>query len=106
MREPRGAEPEYRRPVVIVQSNEFNRFRISTVIAAAITTNLKLAEAPGNVLIGGKSTGLKNRSVVNVSQLITLNKNFLTQRVGRLSSKQVLQVDEGIGLVLSLYQSR
>ena len=102
MREPRGAEPGYRRPVMVVQANEFNRSRISTVIVAVITTNLKLAEAPGNVLIGGKSTGLKNPSVVNVSQLITLNKDFLTQLVGRLSNKQVLEVNEGIKLVLSL----
>ena len=102
MREPRGSEPGYRRPVVIVQSNEFNRSRINTVIAAVITTNLDIAEAPGNVLIGGKSTGLKNKSVINVSQLITLNKNYLTQRVGRLGNKQVLELDEGIRLVLSL----
>lgn len=102
MREPRGSEPGYRRPVVIVQSNEFNRSRINTVIVAVVTTNLNLGEAPGNVIVSGKSTGLRSQSVINVSQLITLNKNYLTQRVGRLSSKKVLELDEGIRLVLSL----
>ncbi|MDJ0764730.1 MAG: type II toxin-antitoxin system PemK/MazF family toxin [Myxococcota bacterium] len=97
-----GSEPGYRRPVLIVQSNDFNRSRISTVIGAAITTNVRLADAPGNVLIGGKTTGLKTQSVVNVSQLITISKDFLSQRVGCLNNKKMLEVDEGIKLVLSL----
>ncbi len=102
MRAPRGSEPGYRRPVVIVQSNDFNQSRINTVIVAAITTNLKLAQAPGNFFISGKSAGLKSKSVVNVSQLITISKDFLSERVGRLSNKHVLEIDEGIKLVLSL----
>ncbi len=102
MRAPRGSEPGYRRPVVIIQSNDFNRSRINTVIVAAITTNLNLAQAPGNFMISGKSTGLKSKSVVNVSQLLTISKDFLSERVGRLSNKHVLEIDEGIKLVLSL----
>jgi len=102
MRAPKGSEPGYRRPVVIVQSNDFNRSRINTVIVAAITTNLNLAHAPGNFMISGKSTGLKSKSVVNVSQLLTISKDFLSERVGRLSNKYVLEIDEGIKLVLSL----
>jgi mRNA interferase MazF len=102
MRAPRGSEPGYRRPVVIIQSNDFNRSRINTVIVAAISTNLDLAPAPGNFIISGKSTGLKSKSVVNVSQLLTISKDFLSERVGRLSNKHVLEIDEGIKLVLSL----
>lgn len=68
---PRGSEPGYRRPVVIVQSNEFNRSRINTVIVAIITSSLRLADAPGNVQISGKGSGLNKPSVINVSQLAT-----------------------------------
>ncbi|MCP4604215.1 MAG: type II toxin-antitoxin system PemK/MazF family toxin [Proteobacteria bacterium] len=102
MRAPRGSEPGYRRPVVIIQSNDFNQSRIGTVIVAVITTNLQLADAPGNFLIGGKSTGLKSKSVVNVSQLVTISKDYLSERIGRLNNKHLFDIDEGIKLVLSL----
>ncbi len=100
--EPRGSEPGYRRPVVIVQSNEFSESRIQTVIAAAVTSNIDLARAPGNVLLKKGRTGLVRDSVVNVSQLVTVNKSFLTERIGRLSSAQLGQLDEGLRLVLQL----
>ena len=82
--EPRGSEPGYRRPVLVIQSDDFNRSRISTVIAIVITSNMKLAEAPGNVYLPQKLTGLSKDSVANVSQVITLDKSFLTEKVGEL----------------------
>jgi mRNA interferase MazF len=99
---PTASEPGYRCPVLIVQSDDFNRSRISTVIALAITSNLELAGAPGNVLLSRKDSGLPKRSVANVSQLITLDKSFLTKRAGRLNSLKMTEIDAGIRLVLSL----
>ena len=78
--EPAGAEPGYRRPVVVVQSNAFNRSRIATAVCVPLTSNLKWSDAPGNVLLPARSTGLAKDSVANVSQIITLNKAILTQR--------------------------
>jgi len=86
--EPRGSEPGYRRPVVIISSNEFNISKIRTVIVAVITSNLRLAEAPGNFRISKKESGLLKESVVNISQLLTLDKSFLTERTGKLPSKK------------------
>jgi len=100
--QPRGSEPGYSRPVLIVQSDEFNRSRIGTVIAAVITSNTRLAEAPGNVLISRKASGLPKESVVNVSQLITLDKTFLRERVKKLATRELAQVENGLRLVLSL----
>lgn len=102
LKAPRGADPGYRRPVVVVQSNEFNDSRIATVICAAITSNERLAAAPGNVRVGGRGTGVRSGSVVNVSQLVTLDKSVLTQRIGRLSSQTVSELESGLRLVLSL----
>ena len=99
---PRGSEPGYRRPVLIVQSDDFNRSRIATVVAAAITTNMSLALAPGNVTCRPKSTGLPRPSVINVSQVATLDRRNLLERVGRLPDATMRQVDEGLRLVLSL----
>lgn len=101
--EPRGSEPGYRRPVVIVQSDEFNKSKIRTVIVAVITSNLKLARAPGNLkLAKTKSIGLDKESVVNVSQIITLDKAYLTEKVGKLSTSQKQELAEGLELVLDL----
>jgi len=99
---PVGSAPGYRRPVVILQSNEFNRSRINTVVVAAITSNLILANAPGNVRISSRSSGLKKASVVNVSQVITLDKSFLTERVGTLNDRFFEEVEDGLRLVLGL----
>jgi mRNA interferase MazF len=99
---PRGSEPGYSRPVLIVQSDDFNRSRISTVIVAAITTNARLAEAPGNVLLSRKSSGLPKESVVNVSQLITLDRAFLAKKVRKLAKRELAAVEAGLQLVLSL----
>jgi mRNA interferase MazF len=94
--------PGFRRPLVIVQANDFNESQIRTVLVAVITSNLNLANAPGNVMLSAKSTGLRKDSVVNVSQLITINKSFLTEKIGRLSEKQQQAVDDGLRLVLAL----
>ncbi len=82
--EPRRSEPEYRRPVLIVQADSFNRSRIQTAIVAAISSNVELAEAPGNVLLPARSAGLPRNSVVNVAQLLTLDRSFLTEHAGTL----------------------
>lgn len=99
---PVASEPGYRRPVLIIQSDEFNRSRIRTVIAAVLTTNLRLAQAPGNVLVKTDETGLPQDSVVNVSQVITVDKSFLVEQVGQVEDRIMLLVDEGLRLVLAL----
>ncbi len=99
---PKALEPGYRRPLLIIQSDDFNRSRINTVIAVVITSNLLLAEAPGNVLLSKKDTNLPKKSVANVSQLITVDKSFLTEKVGNVSSHKLREVEAGVRLVLSL----
>ena len=99
---PAGSEPGYRRPVVIVQSDAFNRSRIDTAIGVVLTTNLGLVQAPGNVLVPGKDAGLRRDSVANVSQLATLDREALTDRAGRLPNKLMVAVDDGLRLVLGL----
>jgi len=88
--------------LLIVSANSFNDSRISTVVAAVITSNLRLADAPGNVRLPTKGTGLTKASVVNVSQIITVDKTFLTERIGRLNPRLLAEVDEGLRLVLSI----
>ncbi len=100
--EPKGSEPGYRRPVVLIQADEFNQSNISTVVCASVTSNLGLASAPGNVRISSRSSGLGKSSVVNVSQLITLDKRFLTKKIKSLDHQSMNQVDEGLRLVLNL----
>ncbi len=100
--EPSGSEPGYRRPLLIVQADEFNQSRIGTTLAVTITSNVNLAMAPGNVLIKARASGLPRDSVVNVSQLITVDKRFVTQRVKALDQSVLEQIDEGLRLVLSL----
>ena len=102
MPEPTASEPGFRRPVLIIQSDEFNRSRIKTIVAAAITSNAKLGMAPGNVSLSRKSGGLDRESVINVSQLITLDRSFLNDRAGKISAAKMQDVDEGIRLVLAL----
>jgi len=92
----------FRRPVLVVQSDPFNRSRIATVIVASITSNLGLAEAPGNVRLKSRMSGLGKESVVNVSQLYTLDRSVLGERVGRLPPARMAEVDEGLRVVLAL----
>ena len=97
---PSGSEPGFRRPVVVVQSDAFNRSRIETVVCVAVTSNLKWAEAPGNVLLDARATGLDRSSVANVSQIVTVDRATLTKRVGRLSQAKLQLIIDGIDLVL------
>jgi len=98
--EPAGSEPGYRRPVVIVQGDAFNRSRIRTIVCVAVTSNLALADAPGNVLLPKDVAGLPRDSVANVSQVITLDRNFLIERAGRLPVDLLEEILDGIELVL------
>ena len=100
--EPDGSEPGYRRPVVIVQSDAFNRSRLRTVIAVVLMTNVRLVEAPGNVLLPAKATGLPKDSVANVSQVITVDRDFLLERAGRVRGQLLKDLDKGLRLVLAL----
>ncbi len=102
LKPPKGSDPGYRRPVVVVQANEFNESRIGTVICAVVTSNESLAAAPGNVKIGGRTAGVRSGSVVNVSQLITVDKPALTEKIGRLSESSLADLDSGLRLVLAL----
>jgi mRNA interferase MazF len=88
--------------VLVIQSNAFTASRIQTVMAAVLTSNLELAAAPGNLIVKRKESGLTRDSVVNVSQVVTLNKFFLTEKVGTLSPKLMNAVDEGLRLALGL----
>lgn len=99
---PVGSEPGYHRPVLIIQSNDFTQSRIATVIVVVITSNTKLAQAPGNVLLPRNMTGLPKDSVANVSQVIAIDKSFLTERVGVLTPDLFEQVEDGLRLVMSL----
>ena len=99
---PMGSEPGYRRPILIVQDNTFNQSRINTIIAVVITSNTELAKSPGNVLLPIGTSGLSKVSVVNVSQIITIDKNILTERIGRLSENYQEEVDEGLRIILYL----
>jgi len=99
---PSGSGPGYRRPVLVIQSNAFNESKISSVLVAIITSNLALSDAPGNVRLSKTSGGLSKASVVNVSQLLTMDRNFLGKRVGSLPASTMQRVDAGLKLVLSL----
>lgn len=91
-----------RRPVIVIQSNPFNESRIATVIVAVLTSNLGLADAPGNVRVSKSESGLLKPSVVNVSQLLTVDRSVLTQRTKVLPASVLNRLDQGLRLVLSL----
>ncbi|MCL6641710.1 MAG: type II toxin-antitoxin system PemK/MazF family toxin [Candidatus Bipolaricaulota bacterium] len=97
---PTGSAPGYRHPCVVVQNDLFNRSRINTVVVCALTSNLKRAKAPGNVLLDPGEANLPKRSVVTVSQILTVDKSQLGERIGRLSAQRVRQILDGIRLVL------
>ncbi len=99
--EPEGSEPGFKHPHVIVQNNLFNRSKIKTVMVCPLTSNLKRAAAPGNVLLGKKESNLPKESVVNVSQLFTVDKSQLDEYIGTLSSKRMAEILKGINLILS-----
>jgi mRNA interferase MazF len=97
---PAGSEPGFRRPVVVVQGDAVNRSRIATVVCVPLTSNLKWADAPGNVLLAARATKLPKESVANVSQIVALDRTFLTERVGKLSAAKVELLLSGIDVVL------
>ncbi len=98
--EPAGSEPGYRRPFVVVQNNLFNKSRINTVVVCALTTNLQRAKSPGNVLLNPGEGGLSKASVINISQILTINKQSLGEYCGSLPPKKVAQIISGINLLL------
>jgi len=100
--EPVGSEPGYRRPVLVIQDDIFTQSRIRTVIVVVITSNTQLAEAPGNVLLPRQASGLPKDSVANVSQILTLDKAFLVERIGSLPNSLQEEVDEGLRKILTL----
>ena len=98
--EPAGSEPGFRRPVVVVQGDAFNRSSLRTVACVSLTSNVRWADAPGNVLLPARATGLQRDSVANVSQLVTVDRDALTERVGALSASSLELVLAGIDVVL------
>ena len=98
--EPAGSEPGFRRPVVVVQGDAFNRSSLRTVVCVGLTSNLRWADAPGNVLLPARATGLPRDSVANVSQLVTVDRDALTERVGAVSASSLELVLAGIEVVL------
>ena len=97
---PSGSGPGFRRPLVVVQSDALNRSRISTVVCVPLTSNLKWAGAPGNVPLPARLTGLPKDSVANVSQIVSVDREFLTARVGRLPQPKLLLLLAGIDVIL------
>ncbi|MFO7728696.1 MAG: type II toxin-antitoxin system PemK/MazF family toxin [Desulfonatronovibrio sp.] len=97
--EPSGSEPGYRHPHVIIQNNLFNRSRINTVIVCPLTSNLKMAAAPGNVLLKKGEANLPKKSVVNISQIFTVNKSDLSEKIGSLKFGRFQEVLQGIKLI-------
>jgi len=97
---PSGSAPGYRHPHVVVQNNLFNQSKINTVVVCALTSNLKRAGAPGNVLLAKGEANLRKASVVNISQLVTVDKSDLTEKIGTLSPSRVDQITDGIKLLI------
>ena len=98
--EPRGSKPGFRRPVLVIQGDALNRSRIATAVCVALTSNVKWASAPGNVLLSESATGLPKESVANVSQIVTLDKSELTARAGKLPKAKLHLVLSGVDVVL------
>jgi len=99
---PQGSEPGYRRPVLVLQSDSFNESRIATIVCVALTTNIRLSVAPGNVLLPKDESELSKDSVVNISQIVTLDKDCLIEKVCLVRPSTMKEVEEGIRLILNL----
>ncbi len=98
--QPRGSEPGFRRPVIIVQGDSLNRSRIATVVSVALTSNLKWAGAPGNVLVASGNSGLPKDAVANVSRIAALDRSAFIERTGRLPEPLLQLVLAGIDVIL------
>lgn len=99
---PKGSEPGYRHPHVVIQNNVFNESKINTVIVCALTSNLKWAKSPGNILLKKGEGNLPKDSVVNVTQVETIDKSFLVEKIGSLPASKVKQIIEGIKLLIEM----
>ena len=97
---PKGSEPGYRHPHVVIQNDVFNASRISTVVVCALTSHLKRAQAPGNVTLKKGEANLQKKSIVNISQMVTVNKSDLKERIGSLSPEKTAKIIEGIKLLV------
>ncbi len=100
--DPVGSGPGYRRPVLVLQADAFNQSRISTVVVLVITKNVALAKAPGNVPLTARKSGLDIDSVVNVSQILTVDKSLLTEHVSRVAKAVMAKIEAGVRLVLGI----
>lgn len=100
--EPLGSGPGYRHPAIVISTDPFNESRISTVIVVLITSNLRLAAAPGNIRLGAREAGLSKESVVNVSQVLTLDKGRLLERIGHVPGDRMAEVEDGLRRVMGL----
>ncbi len=99
---PAGSGPGYRRPMLVVSADSFNLSRLNTVVGVAISSNVELAESPGNVELAGADSGLRRDSVVNVTQVLTLDKSRLDDRVGEVGAATLWRVEAGLRMVLGL----
>ncbi|MDA3916669.1 MAG: type II toxin-antitoxin system PemK/MazF family toxin [Deltaproteobacteria bacterium] len=97
--EPRGSEPGYRHPHIVIQNNIFNSSNINTVVVCSLTSNLKRAKAPGNVPLNKSEANLPKKSVVNISQIYTVNKSDLVEKIGQVSEKRMYKILEGLKLL-------
>ena len=100
LRSPTGSDPGFRRPVVVVQGDPFNRSALATVVVVPLTSTLRWADAPGNVMLRARSTGLDRDSVANVSQIVAVDRDLLTERVGKVSRAKLDLLLAGIEIVL------
>ena len=100
--DPRGSEPGFARPILVVQADAFNRSRLNTILGVILTSNARLVDMPGNVLLPAKSTGLPVDSVANVTQIVTLDEAYLSRRVGQIPPRLMMRVDAGLRRVLDL----
>jgi mRNA interferase MazF len=99
LEEPGGSEPGYRHPHVVIQNNAFNFSKINTVVLCALTSNLKRASSPGNIMLKKNEAGLSRKSVVNITQIITVNKSDLKEKIGQLSKTRVHEIIEALEII-------
>ena len=104
LREPIGSEPGYRRPCLVIQNDLLNHSAVKTTVVCILTSNLQRATSPGNVLLESKESGLMRASVVNITQIATVNKSDLVERIGKLSPKRLNQVIHGLHFLVDPYQ--
>ena len=100
--EPRGSEPGFHHPLLILQAESFNRSRLHTVVGVIVSSNIRLLDAPGNVLIPAKESGLPRDSVANVTQFATVDRDYLEERTGKATARTLARVEAGVRLVLDL----